>query len=234
MSEIKIAFLRLFSIISISLCVFIIPNFLDFMEKQDDILKIGKQNPQIFYVEKDKIPSQNIKVDFNIPIPEDIKQEMITKQKEKERLEKERIAREEAEKAEKERQEQIKIVKEQEEKNKAIQVAKVSAITNRSEGKPRDNSGWITFTATAYCGCSKCCGKSTGRTASGTMATQGRTVAMPGNYSFGTKIEIQGMGTYVVEDRGGAIKGNRIDIYYSNHQAALSFGKRTVSLKVVE
>ena len=57
---------------------------------------------------------------------------------------------------------------------------------------------------------------------------------MSNSYKFGTKVEIQGMGTYVVEDRGGAIKGNRIDIFYSNHKSALDFGKRTVYLKVVQ
>lgn len=57
---------------------------------------------------------------------------------------------------------------------------------------------------------------------------------MSSSYKFGTKVEIQGMGTYVVEDRGGAIKGNRIDIFYSNHKSALDFGKRTIYLKVVQ
>lgn len=151
--------------------------------------------------------------------------------KEAERLEKERLARIEAERIEKEKQEQIRLEKEKEEKAKAVQIAKT---TNRSEEIPRNNSGWVTFTATAYCGCAKCCGKSTGRTASGTMATQGRTVAMPSSYKFGTKIEIQGMGNYVVEDRGGAIKGNRIDIFFSNHQSALNFGKKTINLRVVQ
>ena len=106
--------------------------------------------------------------------------------------------------------------------------------TSRGDIESRkDNSGYIKFTATAYCGCAKCCGKSTGKTASGTTATAGRTVAMSSSYSFGTKIEIQGMGTYIVEDRGGAIKGNRIDIFFSNHQKALDFGRKTVYLKVL-
>ena len=30
--------------------------------------------------------------------------------------------------------------------------------------------------------------------------------------------------TYVAEDTGSAIKGNKIDIYMSGHKAALSFG----------
>lgn len=96
-----------------------------------------------------------------------------------------------------------------------------------------NTSGWVEFVATGYCPCMSCCGKTNGITASGTQATAGRTVAMPSNYSFGTQIEIEGYGTYVVEDRGGAIKSNRIDIYFNTHQEALNFGRRTVKLRVL-
>lgn len=104
----------------------------------------------------------------------------------------------------------------------------------KSTNNNSNNGKYIKFTATAYCGCSKCCGKSTGKTASGTTATAGRTVAMSSKYAFGTKVEIKGYGTYVVEDRGGAISGNRIDIYFSSHSEALNFGRRTVYLRVVK
>lgn len=86
-----------------------------------------------------------------------------------------------------------------------------------------------TFTVTAYCGCSSCCGKSDGITASGTQATQGRTVAAPSTFAFGTELVIDGH-TYVVEDRGGSISGNRLDIYFDSHQEALNFGRRTVDV----
>lgn len=88
-----------------------------------------------------------------------------------------------------------------------------------------------TFETTAYCACAKCCGKSDGITASGTYATQGRTIAAPSTYAFGTEIEING-NVYVVEDRGGAIKGNRIDIFFDSHSEANNYGRRTVEGKV--
>lgn len=94
-------------------------------------------------------------------------------------------------------------------------------------------SGYIAFTATGYCPCAKCCGKTTGITASGAKATAGVTVAMSSKYSFGTKVEIKGMGVYTVQDRGGAIQGNKIDIFFNTHQEALNFGRRTVYLKVL-
>lgn len=182
---------------------------------------------QVFQI---SLPSTQISMENintqNIPIPLDIKEKMIAEQKAK--------IEEENKTQELKKQEQIKLAKakEQQEKRKVAKV--VNNTTSRGDVESRkDNSGYVKFTATAYCGCAKCCGKSTGKTASGTTATAGRTVAMSSSYSFGTKIEIQGMGTYIVEDRGGAIKGNRIDIFFSNHQKALDFGRKTVYLKVL-
>lgn len=107
-------------------------------------------------------------------------------------------------------------------------------VTSRSSSERITDGEYVAFTATAYCPCAQCCGKTNGITASGTKATAGRTVAMSSSYSFGTKIEIRGLGTYVVEDRGGAIQSNRIDIYFDTHQEALNFGRRTVYLKVIK
>lgn len=76
------------------------------------------------------------------------------------------------------------------------------------------------FKLTAYCPCESCCGKADGITASGTKATQGRTVAM-GGVPLGTKLNINGT-IYVVEDRG-TVYGH-VDIFKNSHQAAMNFG----------
>ena len=119
--------------------------------------------------------------------------------------------------------------------SKIVQVQKTA--TSRSSDSSRTSktvsSGTKYYKVTAYCACSKCCGKSTGRTASGTKATAGRTVAAPSNFKFGTKLKINGK-TYVVEDRGGAIKGNRIDVYMTSHSAALAWGVKYLPVEVVE
>ena len=83
------------------------------------------------------------------------------------------------------------------------------------------------YKLTAYCSCSVCCGKWGSRTASGTAPVQGRTIAVdPSVIPYGTSVYIEGYGTYVAEDCGGAIKNNRIDVYFSNHEEALIFGVR--------
>ena len=119
--------------------------------------------------------------------------------------------------------------------NKIVQVQK-KVETSRSASLPRTSTASAngeTYKITAYCSCSKCCGKATGRTASGTQATAGRTVAAPSRFAFGTKLNIGGQ-IYTVEDRGGAIKGNRIDIYVDSHSAALQWGVRYLPVSVVE
>ena len=87
------------------------------------------------------------------------------------------------------------------------------------------------FKTTAYCACFECCKKRPtdagyGITATGTKATQGRTIAVdPTIIPYGTKVIIDGMETeYVSEDTGEAIRGNRIDIYFENHSEALKYG----------
>ena len=119
--------------------------------------------------------------------------------------------------------------------DKIVQVQ--TKTTSRKATAPR-TSGKTTATAgkykvTAYCACSKCCGKATGITASGKRATAGRTIAAPSTFAFGTKLKI-GNNVYVVEDRGGAIKGNRIDIYMNSHAAALQWGSRYMNVEIVK
>ena len=121
--------------------------------------------------------------------------------------------------------------------NKIVQVQKKVATTSRSVSLPRTSStstsGATTYKITAYCPCSKCCGKSTGRTASGTKATPGRTVAASSKFAFGTKLNIGGH-VYTVEDRGGAVNGNKIDIFVSSHSEALAWGVRYLPVSVVK
>ena len=109
--------------------------------------------------------------------------------------------------------------------NKFLSDEKVKIKSNTSY-TPYDGSGSEylgTFKLTAYCNCSKCCGKwAGGATASGVMPTQGRTVAM-GGVSFGTKLLING-NVYTVEYRGTPY--GHVDIYFNSHSDANAFGLR--------
>mgnify|MGYP003804024533 CR=1 FL=1 len=82
------------------------------------------------------------------------------------------------------------------------------------------------FLATAYT-LNECDGD--GYTATMTIPIEGRTVAVdPSVIPYGTKLSINGHSGYIAEDCGGAIKGNRIDIFKNDYQEAIMFGKQYV------
>lgn len=89
------------------------------------------------------------------------------------------------------------------------------------------------FSLTGYCTCTKCT-KGSGLTYTGTVPRHGHTVAADKTVlPMGTMIILEGTtaqrdiagtynGVYRVEDIGGAVKGNMIDIYQSPHEAAVA------------
>ena len=93
-----------------------------------------------------------------------------------------------------------------------------------------------TFKISAYCHCSKCCGKSDGITATGTKVQANRTIAVdPNVIPLGSSVIIDGQTyTYVAEDTGGGIKGNKIDMYFPTHQEALNWGIRYKQVSLVK
>lgn len=117
--------------------------------------------------------------------------------------------------------------------DKIVQVQR--NVTSRSTASRTTSSTGTTkiFKVTAYCSCAKCCGKTSGYTASGAKATANHTVAASSQFAFGTKLIINGK-EYTVEDRGGAITGNKIDIYMDSHADALAWGVRYLPVEVVE
>ncbi|CAN5346583.1 hypothetical protein BH09PLA1_BH09PLA1_25480 [soil metagenome] len=99
----------------------------------------------------------------------------------------------------------------------------------------------VMMQVTAYCPCKKCCGPNAqGITASGKDISynDGRFVAADTrNLPFGTKLIIEGYhNTQPVEviDRGGAIKGDKLDVFFPTHQEALEWGRQTIEVKIVE
>ena len=93
------------------------------------------------------------------------------------------------------------------------------------------------FKLTAYCPCAKCCGKTDGITSTGTTATEGRTIAVdPRVIPYGSTVTIyfaDGTShTYTAEDCGGAIKENRIDVFFDSHEAARAFGVQSAMVYV--
>lgn len=99
--------------------------------------------------------------------------------------------------------------------------SQASSDSSSGQGKYLGN-----FTLTAYCNCAQCCGTAGNLTASGTVPTAGRTVAMAG-VPFGTQLLING-NVYTVEDLGTPY--GHVDIYCDSHSEALSFGLQSAEV----
>lgn len=94
------------------------------------------------------------------------------------------------------------------------------------------------FTVSHYCPCEKCCGKDDGITATGTVATPGRTLAVdPSVIPYGSKVVLKyedgTVDDYIAEDRGGAINGKKVDVFMGQHRAALHAGIRRAEVFLV-
>jgi len=85
-----------------------------------------------------------------------------------------------------------------------------------------------TYTVTAYCPCEQCCGiYADGITANGhVLVANDKVIAAPVGVNFGARFFVPGYGLGIVRDRGGSIKGKRLDVYFSTHERALQWGRQ--------
>ncbi len=112
----------------------------------------------------------------------------------------------------------------------------------------------VQLEVTGYCDCQHCTGwkrswwrlgrpvftsgpnkgkvKQVGVTASGTMARRGTVAADTRHLPFGTIVHVPGYGWGRVEDRGGAIKGNKLDLFFDSHQQALNWGRQPLPVQI--
>jgi 3D (Asp-Asp-Asp) domain-containing protein len=110
----------------------------------------------------------------------------------------------------------------------------------------------VPMSVTGYCNCGACCSwhhnwygrptyssgpnkgrrKTLGLTASGTRARTGTVAADPRRYPMGTIVYVPGYGYGRVEDTGGAIKGDALDLWFSSHRRAQHWGRQKLTVHV--
>ena len=127
-------------------------------------------------------------------------------------------------------------------------------LTERIHPPGGRTSAVLTMEVTGYCNCGLCCSwergwfglgspvvssgpnkgkpKEVGVTASGLLARHGTIAADTAVLPFGTIVYVPGYGYGRVEDRGGAITGRRLDLWYSSHGDAQAWGRKRMNVRV--
>lgn len=113
----------------------------------------------------------------------------------------------------------------------------LNAPVTESDSPEPNSHQTVQMRVTAYCPCPECCGQfSDGITACAHKIKPGDTfVAADRMYPFGTEMIVPGYNNarpVKVLDRGGAITGNRLDVFFHSHQQALNWGVRYIDVKV--
>ena len=100
-------------------------------------------------------------------------------------------------------------------------------VLGHQEPEPEPEPETVTFEATAYTW--------TGyRTATGTWPSRGTVAVDPLVIPLGTELHIEGYGSAVAADTGGAIQGQKIDLYMDSEHECLQWGRRQVEVRVLE
>ncbi|MGM8213062.1 ubiquitin-like domain-containing protein [Virgibacillus sp. W0430] len=114
---------------------------------------------------------------------------------------------------------------------KKSQTASIASTAGQASASGKE----LYVTASAYT--AKCKGCS-GYTATGINLNANpnmKVIAVdPNVIPLGSKVWVEGYGTAIAADTGGSIKGNRIDAHFPTKQAAYSFGRKKVKVKILD
>ncbi|MFE3897349.1 MULTISPECIES: 3D domain-containing protein, partial [unclassified Priestia] len=117
----------------------------------------------------------------------------------------------------------------------AAQQQQQAAQQQQQQSQQQASGKSMTVEATAYT--ANCAGCS-GTTATGVNLKSNpnqRVIAVdPSVIPLGSKVYVEGYGQAVAADTGGAIKGNRIDVFVSSDSAAQDWGRRSVKITVID
>ncbi|MFC7787240.1 MULTISPECIES: G5 and 3D domain-containing protein [unclassified Rossellomorea] len=116
------------------------------------------------------------------------------------------------------------------------QVSRGSSSSNSSASASAAPSGGREFyvSSTAY---TASCNGCSGYTATGINLKSNPNVKViavdPSVIPLGTKVYVEGYGYAVAADTGGAIKGNKIDVFFPSKSDAYRWGRKTIKVKIL-
>jgi 3D (Asp-Asp-Asp) domain-containing protein len=117
--------------------------------------------------------------------------------------------------------------------NQVLKVQNTTSTVKQASTPKTASSKTITVKATAFTANCKGC---SGITATGINLKKNpsaKVIAVdPKVIPLGTKVHVEGYGEAIAGDKGGAIKGNKIDVFISSKQKAINWGVKTVKVQV--
>lgn len=108
------------------------------------------------------------------------------------------------------------------------------AALKRSEGagiSPSRYSRSLTMNASAY---SRFDSGNSSYTCRGNLLRKGLVAVDPNVIPLGTRLYIPGYGYAIADDTGGAIRGNTIDLAFDSHEEAIQFGRRRITVNILD
>lgn len=105
------------------------------------------------------------------------------------------------------------------------------AFMNRAEPLTSRNMRSMVMHATGYSAYDPGNGQ---YTANGTFLRRGLVAVDPGVIPLGTRLYIPGYGYAVADDTGGAIRGHKIDLAFDSHGEAIQFGRRDITVYIID
>ena len=100
-------------------------------------------------------------------------------------------------------------------------------VQEYQEPEPEPEPEPVVFESTAYTWTGN-------RTATGTWPSRGTVAVDPRVIPLGTELHIEGYGPAVAADTGGAIQGQRVDLYMDTEHECWQWGRRKVEVRVLE
>lgn len=120
-------------------------------------------------------------------------------------------------------------------KSSTAQTAATAKTAQRQENVSRGGYRTITMVATGYTDAPEENYPYAGMPSYIGMPLQRGVVAVdPNVIPMGTKLYVEGYGDAIAADQGGAIKGNRIDLFFNSKSEAYNWGMRTVKVTIIK
>lgn len=102
---------------------------------------------------------------------------------------------------------------------------------SNAEFNPSRSSRSMTMNASAYSAYDDGNGQ---YTSNGTFLHKGIIAVDPNVIPLGTRVYVPGYGYAIADDTGGAIKGYKVDLAYDSHSEAIQFGRRNVTVYILD